>query len=247
MLGRHKVANLGYLSLAMIGSAFALNQSLFIAGLSEQTTNTGSPTTQEQNKPITAAPAVPVPKTPLAELHASLQRAEAALAAVEALESSPKQTEWKNISWQVESKKSRTPSFMLRDEIREYDVITLKPSELIYPEKGDQMHMPLLNGEKVVVDVKASKVNPNGDYSWSGHVQGFGTDYPVVMTYGKDSIFAMITTPKGSYSMESVNGVGWLYKNPAEHELTAPGHDDFLEVPEHKIREHNQEEATMES
>jgi hypothetical protein len=30
--------------------------------------------------------------------------------------------------------------------------------------------------------------------------------------------------------MESLDGLGWLYKNPAEVELSNPGYKDFLEV-----------------
>jgi hypothetical protein len=83
-----------------------------------------------------------------------------------------------------------------------------------------------------VADVQSTTTNPNGDYTWSGHLQGHGTDYPVVMTYGEHSIFATITTPEGSYTMESIDGLGWLYKNPAEVELSNPGAKDFLDVRE---------------
>jgi hypothetical protein len=39
-----------------------------------------------------------------------------------------------------------------------------------------------------------------------------------------------VTTPEGSYTMESIDGSGWLYKNPAEIELSIAGAPDFLEV-----------------
>ena len=50
------------------------------------------------------------------------------------------------------------------------------------------------------------------------------------MTYGERSIFATITTPDGSYTMESLDGLGWLYKNPAEVELFNTDSKDFVEV-----------------
>ena len=77
--------------------------------------------------------------------------------------------------------------------------------------------------------------NPNGDYSWRGYLDGYGTDYPVVMTYGANSVFATVTTPKGSYTLVSVSGSGWIYKNPSEFELSQPGVEDHMEIPhQHK-------------
>lgn len=51
--------------------------------------------------------------------------------------------------------------------------------------------------------------------------------------------FATITTPKGAYSLEAREGSGWVYKNPAEVELTQPGKNDYLEVPEEELRQHS--------
>jgi len=90
----------------------------------------------------------------------------------------------------------------------------------------------MLKGEKVVANVEASVMNPNGDYTWRGHLQGYGDSYPVVVTYGATSMMATITTPAGSYSMTTVNGLGWLYKNPAEVELVDHLKNDFLEPPQ---------------
>ena len=67
------------------------------------------------------------------------------------------------------------------------------------------------------------------------------------MTYGADAVFASITTPQGSYSLESVNGSGWIYKNPAEVELTQPGKNDYLEVPEEELRKHELHQHDHES
>ena len=125
---------------------------------------------------------------------------------------------------------SSKPSIPLNTQVREYEAVKAeKPKTL--PGVGDQVELPLLNGESATVEIKSSVVTRNGDYSWSGHLEGYGDDYPVVVTYGDSSSFAMITTPNGSYSMESVNGVGWLYKNPSEHELSHPGVEDYLEIP----------------
>lgn len=134
-------------------------------------------------------------------------------------------------SWQMGDVKSETPNIRLSEKISEYAIVQLDQNAAEHPSVGQQIQLPMLNGASVIANVEAANTNPNGDYTWSGHLQGYGTDYPVVMTYGEHSIFATITTPQGSYTMESIDGLGWLYKNPAEIELSNPGAKDFMEVP----------------
>lgn len=134
-------------------------------------------------------------------------------------------------SWQMGGVKSDTPAISLSEKISEYAIVQLDQNASQLPSVGQQIQLPMLNGAAVVANVETANTNPNGDYTWSGHLQGYGTDYPVVMTYGEHSIFATITTPQGSYTMESIDGLGWLYKNPAEIELSNPGAKDFMEVP----------------
>lgn len=136
-------------------------------------------------------------------------------------------------SWQMGGVKAATPSIPLSEKISDYGIVELQQKPASFPAVGEQVLLPMLHGKNVVAIVESSVNLANGDYSWSGHLHGHGTDYPVVMTYGERSVFATITTPDGSYSMESTDGVGWLYKNPAEIELSNPGAKDFLEIDGH--------------
>jgi hypothetical protein len=135
----------------------------------------------------------------------------------------------KNV-WLVGSVKAAQPSIRLNDRVVAYEVIEINQHPDQIPQIGEQVLVPMLKGKSVTVNVQSVSTSPNGDKTWRGHVQGEGTDYPVIMTYGEHTVFAMITTPEGSYSMESVDGVGWLYKNPSEFELAAPNSKDYLEV-----------------
>ncbi len=132
--------------------------------------------------------------------------------------------------WAAASTETPVPSIRLSEKITAYEAIQVNPHPDSYPTTGDQVVLPMLGGQKITVNVESMTTHPNGDYSWSGHVQGYGDDYPVAMTYGERATFATITTPQGAYSMESVNGSGWVYKNPAIVELSAPGTKDFIEV-----------------
>lgn len=133
--------------------------------------------------------------------------------------------------WGVASIKDPEPSIKLNERVVEYQAVHLGSKESLIPSVGQEVTLPLLHGEILNVKVEAVENLSNGDVSWSGHFMIDGDSYPVVMTLGDNSSFATITTPKGSYSLESLNGSGWLYKNPAEIELSKPGTNDFLEVP----------------
>ena len=133
-------------------------------------------------------------------------------------------------SWKMGNIKTATPTIPLSERISAYAIVELAQHPTSFPVAGQQIVLPILNGQQVAVNIQSVITNPNGDYTWSGHLEGYGTDYPVVMTYGENSIFATITTPEGSYTMESIDGLGWLYKNPAEIELSTAGAKDFLEV-----------------
>lgn len=122
-------------------------------------------------------------------------------------------------------------SMPLPDGVVVYEPVSIDMDSPAYPAPGEKVSVTLPGGDNWVVNVESSNENPNGDYSWRGHLEGQGTDYPVVMTYGATSVFATVTTPKGSYTLESVNGSGWIYKNPSEFELSEPGKNDYLEVP----------------
>jgi hypothetical protein len=129
--------------------------------------------------------------------------------------------------WQISH--DNLPSLPLPEGIVDYEPVAVDMESPAFPQPGQQVSLGLPGNEVVNATVKTANENPNGDYSWRGYLDGYGTDYPVVMTYGANSVFATITTPKGSYTLESLNGSGWVYKNPAEFELSEPGKNDYLE------------------
>lgn len=134
-------------------------------------------------------------------------------------------------AWTLADSGQATPSMTLPESVSVYEPVSVDMESPNYPEPGQQLGLTLPGGERLQVNVESSSTNPNGDYSWRGHLDGHGDEYPVVMTYGGNSVFATITTPNGSYTLESVNGSGWVYKNPSEFELSQLGKNDYLEVP----------------
>jgi len=134
-------------------------------------------------------------------------------------------------AWRVMDAAAVSPAMPLPESVSVYEPVSVDMENPAYPEAGQQTSVTLPGGERLQINIETSATNPNGDYSWRGHVDGHGDEYPVVMTYGGNSVFATVTTPDGSYTLESVNGSGWIYKNPSEFELSDPGANDYLEIP----------------
>ncbi|MDP0561378.1 MAG: hypothetical protein QS721_03190 [Candidatus Endonucleobacter sp. (ex Gigantidas childressi)] len=60
---------------------------------------------------------------------------------------------------------------------------------------------------------------------------GFLTDVDsssIVITAGKDSVYAIITTPDGSYSFQTFAGKGFLYKVPTRSSLETSETDALI-------------------
>lgn len=174
----------------------------------------------------------------LADARKELVRAQALLAAPAAKPITPMESPQPNQAnapdaWRMADSTAATPSIPVPNGVSLYEPVSVDMDNPVFPEAGQQTTLTLPGGERLKVNVKTSTTNPNGDYTWRGHLDGYGADeYPVVMTYGGSSVFATVTTPSGSYTLESIKGSGWIYKNPSEFELSAPGARDYLEVPQ---------------
>jgi hypothetical protein len=134
-------------------------------------------------------------------------------------------------AWGMADATVATPTMPLPGGVSVYEPVSVDMDNPAYPQAGQHTSVTMPGGERLQVNIETSTTNPNGDYTWRGHLDGHGDEYPVVMTYGGNSVFATVTTPNGSYTLESVNGSGWIYKNPSEFELSNPGANDFLEIP----------------
>lgn len=138
-------------------------------------------------------------------------------------------------AWSAAGTEVAAPKIPLPEGVSVYEPVSVDMENPKYPEPGEQLSVAMPGGEQLRVNIETGVTNPNGDYTWRGHLDGHGDEYPVVMTYGGNSVFATVTTPKGSYTLISVNGSGWIYKNPSEFELSHPGTNDYLDIPrEHK-------------
>lgn len=120
------------------------------------------------------------------------------------------------------------PEFTLDDRVSYYAPVQLNSGINRQLAINATVSLSLPEQKEVKATITSIKHTANGDITWKGYVDGHGDSYPVVYTSGKTNTFATITTPDGSYSMETVNGNGWVYQNPAATELSSPGSTDYL-------------------
>lgn len=106
----------------------------------------------------------------------------------------------------------------LPEEVSDKTPINLDPKELDVIATGDSISFSLPGNYQFDAVVKKTTYSRNGDKTLIGHLDGAtspdGDAYPVILTLGSNTTFATILTPYGSYSMETINGQGWIYKNP---------------------------------
>lgn len=162
----------------------------------------------------------------------ALQRSEQALRAADQTLSAPEIPE-RGVVWSSVNDPLETPALVLNPLVSHAEVVRLPEARMLESLPGDRLTVPLPEGRSLAVTVEEVARLPNGDYSWRGHVDGEGDDFPVIFTVGKNSAFATITSWDGSYTMESVGGLGWLYRNivdPGEDSVPVPAGD---ETPHH--------------
>ncbi len=119
-------------------------------------------------------------------------------------------------AWVITSASDESADFYRDARINIYEPVNLtaqSPANRVAA--GDTVAFSLPEGLNVEVTVVSIKENSMGGYSWKGYLKGHNDDYPVIYTQGATSSFAAITTENGSYTMEAVNGLGWIYKNPS--------------------------------
>jgi hypothetical protein len=142
----------------------------------------------------------------------SMLAAERALQAANDVLSAPEIPE-RAMIWTAAGDEGDLPTLALNADIPHAEVVHLPEPQALEKVPGDRLSVPLIGGRMLAVTVEEAARLPSGDYTWRGYVDGEGDDFPVIFTVGKNSAFATITSWEGSYTMESIDGVGWLYRN----------------------------------
>ncbi|WP_421197232.1 hypothetical protein [Aeromonas enteropelogenes] len=116
--------------------------------------------------------------------------------------------------WQAAEVDADFPLAEPGEGVEQLQPIALQGDELGRAQIGDSVTLPLPDGSTLKARVTKVQLQRGGERNWQGEVQIDGGRYPVNFTVGKQATFGFIGTPQGSYSVETLGGKGWVYKNP---------------------------------
>ena len=78
-------------------------------------------------------------------------------------------------------------------------------------EVGDKVSLPYMGEGEYEATITSKTLHKNGSVSVSGDIIDSGNKYSVVLTEGKNMSFGTVTTPNGSFEIETKNGQGYVY------------------------------------
>ena len=130
--------------------------------------------------------------------------------------------------WELEDGEPAEPAFPIPRVVRQLYPVRLHPERLSGIRVGDRipMALPGLGSREAVVDLRV--VSPNGDRSWSGHLEVGGDRYLVVYTQGDRATFATVTTPQGTYALEGLGSSGNLFLDNRDELIDTTQPDTLL-------------------
>jgi hypothetical protein len=82
-------------------------------------------------------------------------------------------------------------------------------------EVGDTISLPYMGSGEYEATITSKKTHKNGSVSVSGNLKDSDNKYSVVLTEGKSMSFGTITTPNGSFEIETKDGKGYVYSTDA--------------------------------
>jgi len=76
---------------------------------------------------------------------------------------------------------------------------------------GDTVSLPYMGNGQFDAKISDKQIHKNGSVTVTGNLVDSDKEYSVVLTEGKSMSFGTITTPNGSFEIETKNGVGYVY------------------------------------
>jgi hypothetical protein len=99
---------------------------------------------------------------------------------------------------------------------------------------GDKISLPYMGSGEYEATITEKTIHKNGSVSVTGNLDDSGTQYSVVLTEGKNMSFGTISTPNGSFEIETKNGQGYVYSTDTiDQKWIDYGKSDTLEPHQH--------------
>jgi hypothetical protein len=119
--------------------------------------------------------------------------------------------------WRAAEGEAPALASLVNGFVRETEHVTIRRDALGELEFGSLVPIELPGGERYFARVERLIAHDTGDRSWSGHLDGYGLQFPVIYTQGDVATFGTIATPKGLYALEANGEDGVLFLDEREH------------------------------
>lgn len=98
---------------------------------------------------------------------------------------------------------------------------------------GDKVTLPYMGTGEYEAEISSKTTHANGSVSVTGNLLDGTNQYSVVLTEGKNTTFGTVTTPDGSFEIETKDGQGYVYStDEIDKKWIDHSHSDALH-PDH--------------
>ena len=89
--------------------------------------------------------------------------------------------------------------------------IDLQKGAISKLEVGDKISLPYMGAGEYEATITTKKTHKNGSVTVTGNLIDSGNEYSIVLTEGKNMSFGSVTTPDGTFEIETKDGKGYVY------------------------------------
>ena len=102
-------------------------------------------------------------------------------------------------------------SFPVKEGINPLIAVEIPKGTIRKLEIGDKVSLPYMGAGEYEATITEKTTHKNGSVSVTGNIFDSGNQYSVVLTEGKSMSFGTVTTPNGSFEIETKDGQGYVY------------------------------------
>ena len=91
--------------------------------------------------------------------------------------------------------------------------LRMKKNTIKEIELGDTIFLPSIEGSTYELTITHKDISPRGNISIDGSFSENGVKYTTILTEGSKAAFISMNTPEGTYEVELLDGIGYVYAN----------------------------------
>jgi putative lipase involved disintegration of autophagic bodies len=119
-----------------------------------------------------------------------------------------------------------------RKNIAPIEAISLTESNTEELKVNDTLTLPNIEGVDYTIVISSIVKNSDNSHSLTGQFKDEGIAYTTTITKSTQSSYITLSTPQGTYEIETENGVGYIYKtSDIRKHLQKPNVNDVIVLP----------------